>query len=150
MLAKKIALGFGIAIILPLLIHYGVSTFWHSPNFTDYQIDNYYGKYERATPVEKAKLEKEKDELFNKWQRDEHLFQRALFYVAVPIGLIAILYGSLTSIQAVGTGLMFGGIFSVVDGYSCCWSLLDDWMRFLSLLIAFVVLLFIGYKKLAK
>ena len=77
-------------------------------------------------------------------------FSPALFIVAVPIGIAAIIVGALASIQAIGTGLMFGGIFTVMDGYCWYWSELQDWMRFLSLLAAFVVLIFIGYRKLAK
>jgi hypothetical protein len=34
--AKKIALGFGIAIVLPMLIHYGVATFYPEPRPEDY------------------------------------------------------------------------------------------------------------------
>ena len=45
---------------------------------------------------------------------------------------------------------MFGGIFSICDGYFNYWSELADWMRFLSLLSAFIVLLFVGYKKIEK
>lgn len=110
MLAKKFALGFGIAIILPMVIYYGVSTFSPAPKWNDYY----------------------------------------LFYVAVPLGIFAILFGAFSPIQAIGTGLMFGGIFTLTEGYFCYWSELQDWMRFLSLLIAFVVLIYIGYRKLAK
>ena len=52
MLAKKFALGFGIAIIFPMMIHYGVSTFSPEPKWKDYQVENYYEKHERATPEE--------------------------------------------------------------------------------------------------
>ena len=45
---------------------------------------------------------------------------------------------------------MFGGIFLLLDGYCNYWSELADSMRFLSLLAAFIVLMYIGYKKLAK
>jgi hypothetical protein len=45
---------------------------------------------------------------------------------------------------------MFGGIFSVLDGYCNYWSELPDGARFMSLLIAFVVLIYIGWRKLAK
>ena len=83
------------------------------------------------------------------WKR-EKIFQKHLFLVAVPVGIGAIIFGAVSPIQAIGTGLMFGGIFTLVDGYCWYWSELQDWMRFLSLLAAFVVLIFIGYRKLAK
>jgi hypothetical protein len=68
--------------------------------------------------------------------------------VAVPLGLITIVVGAFLPIPAIGTGLMFGGIFSVCDGYYNYWSELSSLWKFLSLLAAFIVLLFVGYKKL--
>lgn len=150
MLAKKFALGFGIAIILPMLVHYGVSTFSPAPKYQE-RYENYsYQKYQDATGEEKIKLDKERDAATKRWQEKEKIFQKHLFFVAVPIGLAAIIIGAVSLIQAIGTGLMFGGIFTLVDGYCWYWSELQDWMRFLSLLAAFVVLLFIGYRKLTK
>ncbi len=152
MLAKKFALGFGIAIILPMLVHYGVSTFSPAPKWQDrYNYSSYhYQDYAKATPEQKAKMDNERKEKEKIWQQKEKIFQQHLFVVAVPVGIAAIILGAIAPIQAIGTGLMFGGIFSLIDGYACYWSELQDWMRFLSLLAAFAVLIFIGYRKLAK
>ncbi len=150
MLAKKFALGFGIAIILPMLVHYGVSTFSRAPKWQD-RYDQYsYQKYDKATPEERAKIEKDRQEKNRIWREKEKVFQRHLFFVTVPVGIASIIIGATLPIQAIGTGLMFGGIFSLTEGYMCYWSELQDWMRFLSLLAAFVVLIFVGYRKLAK
>ena len=150
MLAKKIALGFGIAIILPMLVHYGVSTFSPAPKWED-RYERYSDqKYQNATPVERAKIETENQEREKIWRHKEKVFQSRLFFVAVPIGIACIIIGAILSIQAIGTGLMFGGIFCITEGYVCYWSELQDWMRFLSLLAAFIVLIFVGYRKLAK
>ena len=150
MLAKKFALGFGIAIIFPIMIHYGVSTFIPSPKWQERYGGNYYQDYSNATPEAKAKIDQERKQREENWLAREKRFQGVLFSVAVPLGIAAILIGSLAAIQAVGTGLMFGGIFLLLDGYCNYWSELADSMRFLSLLLAFIVLLYIGYKKLAK
>ena len=149
MLAKKIALGFGIAIILPMMIHYGVSTFSPPPKYKDYVVEGYWQKYQTASPAEKIVLEKENKAVQEKREAHEKRFQRHLFFVAVPVGLIAIIVGSLIGIQAIGSGLMFGGIFSVTDGYCWYWSQLDDAMKFASLAVAFTLLIVIGYKKMA-
>lgn len=148
MLAKKIALGFGIAVIFPMMIHYGVSTFTPKPKWQDYQIKNYYEQHKRATPEEQKKLEAEKNQREEKRQVDQKRFQKYLFFVAVPLGIIAIIIGAFLSSQAIGTGLMFGGIFSVCDGYFNYWFTLADPMKFGSMVIAFVVLVVVGYKKL--
>jgi len=150
MLAKKFALGFGIAIILPMLVHYGVSTFSPAPKWDNYY-DNYsYQRYDKATPEERVQLDKERKEKDRIWQEKLKIFQRNLFFVSVPVGIACIVIGAIMPIQAIGTGLMFGGIFSLTEGYMFYWSELQDWMRFLSLLVAFVVLIFVGYRKLSK
>jgi hypothetical protein len=148
MLAKKFALGFGIAIIFPMVIHYGVSTFSPEPKWKDYQVENYREKHERATPDEQKKMETEQNQLEKKMEVASKRFSKHLFFVAVPVGILAIIVGALLPIQATGTGLMFGGIFSVSDGYFCYWAQLPDSLKFGSMLIAFIVLLLIGYKKL--
>lgn len=150
MLAKKFALGFGIAIVFPMMIHYGVSTFVTEPKWDDYQVKNYYQRYEHGTPEEKKALEAEQGRLDEQYKKEEGQFQKNLFFVAVPLGIIAIIVGSFLSVQAIGAGLMFGGIFSICDGYINYWSELSDALKFLSLLVAFIVLLFVGYKKLEK
>ena len=150
MLAKKFGFGFGIAIILPMLIHYGVSTFTPSPKWEDYNDANYYTKYQQAAPGEKKQLESQHNKKYESYRSHRKVFERNLFYVAAPLGIIAIVMGSLLVVQAVGAGLIFGGIFTLVDGYCWYWSELQDWMRFLSLLIAFIVLVYMGYWKLQE
>lgn len=148
MLAKKFALGFGIALIFPIMIHYGVSTFIPSPKWQERYAYNNYQDYNKATPEAKVKLDQDRKQREDAWIAKEKHFQSVLFLVAVPLGIAAILIGSLAAIQAVGTGLMFGGIFLLLDGYCNYWSELPDSMRFFSLLLAFIVLLYIGYRKL--
>ena len=150
MLAKKIALGFGIAIIFPVMIHYGVSTFVPSPKWQDYYNPNEYRMMNNAKPEEKAKIEEQRIQREKDRRQAEKRFQRVLFAVSVPLGIIAIIVGSIMAVQAVGTGLMFGGIFALMDGYCNYWSELPDSLRFLSMLAAFIVLVYIGYRKLAK
>ena len=150
MLAKKFALGFGIAIILPMVIYYGVSIFSPSPKWRDYQVSDYYERYEDASKDEKAGLREERKQLQEERRANRKRFERHLFFVATPIGIAAIIAGSVIAIQAVGAGLMFGGIFTVTEGYVCYWSELPDWMRFLSLLLAFAILIYVGCRSLAK
>ena len=150
MLAKKFALGFGIAIVFPMMIHYGVSTFVLKPKWRDYQIKNYYARHKRATPEEQKKLEAKENRLIEQREKAERNFEKHLFFVAVPLGIAAIVIGAFLSIQAIGTGLMFGGIFSVCDGYIIYWSRLGDPLKFISMLLAFIVLILVGYKKLEK
>lgn len=162
MLAKKIAVGFGIAIILPMLVHYGVSTFYPYPNQKEYQTkhneisrkhENLSSETNKSAAKARERTYREREEmkkLDEEWEAGINNFNRVLFFVAVPIGAIAIIVGALTSVQAIGAGLIFGGIFTLTDGYFFYWSHLLDWMRFVSLLIAFVLLIFVGYRRVIK
>lgn len=152
MLAKKFALGFGIAIIFPMMIHYGVSTFVHEPKWSDYFGCGLYdySEYQNVSPQQKAKLDADRRQREEQRRQAQKVFQRTLFFVATPLGLVAIVIGSLLPVQAIGTGLMFGGIFSVCEGYISYWSELPDGMRFASLLGAFIILVYIGYRKLSR
>jgi hypothetical protein len=139
MLAKKFALAFGIAVVFPAMIHYAVSSFSTEPRWPDYHttalIDRNSAEYQKKDVDYKAA---------------EKAFEQHLFAVAVPLGLITIVVGAFLPIPAIGTGLMFGGIFSVCDGYYNYWSELSSLWKFLSLLAAFIVLLLVGYKKVEK
>ena len=139
MLAKKFALAFGIAVVFPAMVHYGVSTFCPEPRWQDYTaaplIDHNSAQWQTKEAERRAAF---------------HTFEKHLFAVAVPLGLVAIVVGAFLPIQAIGTGLMFGGIFSICDGYFNYWSELSAQLKFLSLLAAFIVLVVVGYTKLEK
>lgn len=149
MLSKKFALGFGIAVILPMLVYYGVSTFSPPPKWEDYAPPGYLPSSSPppSTSEERARWLEESRKRYNDHNRR---FQRLLFFIAMPTGIAAIIAGAVIGIEAIGTGLMFGGIFTVVQGYFWYWSELQPWMRFISLLLAFGVLVFIGYRKFTR
>ena len=146
MLSKKFALGFGIAVALPLVVYYGVSTFSPPPKWEDYFPAGSLARREK-TPEEEVRLQQEESRRQQLYKEHKHHFVRSLFFVAAPIGIAAIIAGSLIAVEAIGTGLMFGGIFTVIEGYVWYWGALEHWMRFLSLLAAFLILIFIGYRK---
>lgn len=144
MLARQIAIGFGIAMIFPLLVYYGVSTFYPPPKYRPMTLT----LTPQSTPEERQKYQEEsrqRQETYNAAARD---FARVLVIVATPLGIIAILVGAYLPLYAIGTGLIFGGIFSVVWGYWSYWQYLDDWVRFVSLLAGFAILLFVGIRRL--
>ena len=70
-----------------------------------------------------------------------------LLCVAAPLGYAAILLGSLRLSSGLGAGLMFGGIFAVINGYWGYWSFVEEWLRFVSLIIAMAVLIFVSYQQ---
>ena len=151
MLARQIAIGFGIAFIFPLLIHYGVATFYPPPKFQTYVTVTARFLAPNATPAERQEVEEQRKkrqqqvDAYNAAAKD---FARVLVLVATPLGVAAILIGSFVALHAIGTGLIFGGIFTVAWGYWGYWGHLDDWLRFVSLLAGFAILLFVGFRML--
>ncbi len=150
MLAKKFALGFAIAVVFPMMVYYGVSSVSPSPQWEDYMIENYEGRHQRASPEEQLQLETERSELEAKRREDFKRFHQHLFFTAVPVGVLAIVVGVFLPAQTLGTGLMFGGILSLCVGYMGYWPELSAISRFISLLTAFIILLFVGYKKIER
>jgi hypothetical protein len=148
MLARQIAIGFGIAIIFPLLVYYGVSTFHSAP-----KIQSMFATRQlpvNATADERREFNDEQRQRQEAYSDAAKQFARILIIVSTPLGLAAILIGTYLTFLAVGTGLIFGGIFTVVWGYWAYWSYLDDWIRFVSLLAGFAILLFVGIRRTTR
>jgi len=149
MLARQIAIGFGIAIIFPLLVYYGVSTFYPPPKTEDFIKTNCALGLESTAEQRRECAEKRRVEghAYNAAARE---FSRQIVLFATPLGVAAILIGAYLPLYAIGTGLIFGGIFAVAFGYFGYWQHLEDWVRFISLLIGFAILLFVGYRRVAS
>jgi len=146
-LVKQIAVWLGIVVLLPLAVWYSTSAFspppdWKKHSRSTSRLDE---KIKEATPeAEKEKLRQEKDRLEKELDEAERVFYRAMFWVAYPVGLLAIILGILFPVQTVGAGLMFGGLSSLAMGCYSYWDKMGDWLRPGSLLVALVVLLVLG------
>ena len=154
MLARQIAIGFGIAIIFPLLVYYGVATIYPPPKSPTYVAAVIVPP--NPTPEEKQQYmdQQQERQKESRVQQDAYAaaakdFARHLVIVSAPLGVAAILIGAYLSLYAIGTGLIFAGIFTVGAGYWSYWSYLEDWVRFVSLLAGFLILLFVGYYRVA-
>lgn len=148
MFSKTTLFGVGIAFILPLLVYYGVNAIHPGPNWASYNVD--YNKYINASDAEKAKLDKEDKELRSTYDKLATEQARLLFFVAVPIGIVAILIGYFLKAPGIAPGLIGGGLFSTVLGYCSYWEYLPDIFRFFSLLVVFVLLLILGIRATKK
>jgi hypothetical protein len=135
MLAKMFALAFGIAVVFPAMIHSGVSIFSPPPKWDYVAADYALPEVQEKQAAHKAATK---------------VFQKHLFIVAVPLGLLAIAAGAFLRSRAIGSGLMFGGVFTVSDGYFNYWPELPHTWKFLALLIAFIVLLAVGFRRLER
>jgi hypothetical protein len=148
MFSKTTLFGIGIAFILPLLVYYGVNALHPGPEYASYNID--YNRYHNASDAEKTKLDKEEKELRSTYDELATEQARLLFYVAVPVGILAILIGYFLKAPGIAPGLIGGGLFSTVLGYCSYWEYLPDLFRFFSLLVVFILLLILGLKATKK
>lgn len=163
MRTKQFAISSGIAVLLPFLVHYSVALFSPPPNYNDYHIETYTEdsteetedlteeeSKEQAIKKEESKKEKEKMKQENE-RRTKELeegvkhFQRYVFFVAYPVGILAIIIGFILPVQSVGTGLMFGGLATLAGGCYSYWGEMQPWGKFISLLIALVILIVLGF-----
>jgi hypothetical protein len=144
MLARQIAIGFGIAVIFPLLVFYGVSTFYPAPKFPANGTSECM--FRAVTPDQRVECEQKSRAAREVYIAAAKEFSWRLLIVATPLGVAAILIGAYLTHYAIGTGLILGGIFTVAFGYWAYWQYIEDWARLVSLLVGFVILLFLGYR----
>ena len=154
MLARKIILGFGFAVLMPMLIHYGIDVFVPRDDGGTYyrELSRMQAREheEGATPAEKARFRAEREAFEDRHEAADKHAGRVHFFVGAPIGILVTLIGSFVRAQAIGGGLMLGGICTFTGGCAWYWTDLSRPGRFAVLLVAFVVLLWIGYQRLSE
>jgi hypothetical protein len=143
MLARQFVIGLGIALIFPMLVYFGFAAITPPPKNTNFF---HVQMTPRATPEERAAYQTERRNETRQWQLAQAQYAKKLIVVMVPLGIAAAIGGYFLGVNAIGTGLLIGGLIAVVFGYAGYWAFLTPLSRFLSLLAGFVVLLFIGIK----
>jgi len=145
MIARQIAIGFGIATVFPLLIYYAVSIFSPPPQWNAFHTPVAYTQ--NMSPEERKAVQDRQKADNDAYVEAARAFSLWLLCVAAPLGYAAILLGARGVPSGLGTGLMFGGIFAVGGGYWWHWAHLQDWVRFIALLVTLAVLVFVGYRQ---
>jgi len=68
------------------------------------------------------------------------------FLISIPLALIIMALGAfLFNLDAVGAGLMGGGVATLIFGISAYWGYANNWFRFLVSLFALVLLIVLAY-----
>jgi hypothetical protein len=147
---KNFAIGLAITIILPCVTHYGVLTFSPAAKYYSCSKQQY---------LESAGMKKAGDPGYDKarvaaleteYNTGREAFNRHLFYIAVPTGILAIAAGLLMPVPGIGAGFMFGGLLTLLYGFFINWPDLPVGVRFISLLFGLVLFIVIGWTKYTK
>ena len=139
MLALQLVIGVGIALLFPLLIYTGVAAIKAPPKPSN--------RTNLRAEVTEDDKQANRDQI--RWQQEQLQkarveYAKILFTVMAPAGLAAVVAGYLIGINAIGIGLLAGGILCLVYGYGGYWEALSQRVRFVSILAGLLMLLFIG------
>jgi hypothetical protein len=175
---RKIILGIAIAIMLAFFLGYAVYLFYDNPDMEDFceginpriDIDSCEG-YDvspvangRPIPMEKdcycnqvdkngttecTSSNPEYKECWEDYDESREKHERVSFIVLIVLGLASILVGGLVlKVESVGTGIMGGGVLTIIYAAMRYWGSIQDYGRLAILGVTLVVLIWIGYKKL--
>ena len=161
---KNIIIAIGIIILTISVGIYGIHTFYHAPEYSDYCADqeenwyinnsvqceavegkwsNYVGPKTAGNPIGYC------DTAYTcrtQYEDDREDYSRIVFLIALPLGIIIIAVGALVfGLEAVGAGLMAGGVGIILWGVAGFWSFAEDWIKFILSLVALAALIWLAY-----
>ena len=175
---RKIVLGFTIGIIFTLFIMYGIKTFHEEPRYDKFCDQSKYPVYPGAYPKEndscaelmrnvttptcpfdvgyiEYRYDKQSgcslpicETCAKEYDRASEAYNNKVFIISIIAGAIALVAGVIVGVEAVGSGLMFGGALTIIVGTIRNWGQLGDFARFAILGLVLAALIWIGYKKL--
>jgi len=163
---KEIILGVAVLVLTIFVTTYGVNTFLLEPRYEDFcpismweiEVLNESSCFEMggkwtegdARCVESPCSTGYCDKEFSCREAYELKFERYnmnIFLVAIPLGILLILFGAyFFSLEAVSTGIMAGGIGTILRGVGSYWRYSEDWLRFLISVIGLAILIYFTYK----
>ncbi len=173
---KLVAMTIVIAVLSALFIGLLVDAIYPTPKYEDYcnkfypeqrplvtgTICNYTQSVgekecykEGGTPrydytAEGCQVFKECDFCNKEFEEDNKVYNRNLFFIVSPLGLIMIIFGVYYAVGFIGSGFMFGGILSVAYGTIRYFSDMSKIMRVAVIFIELVIVVWLGLKKLRK
>jgi len=171
---NQVLLGIGIAIILALFVGYGIHSFYPSPKWEDFCNESMYTA--KMPSPERATTKQECLDAGGKWnsyeapdkngtvetsgycdqyytcQKDfeaaSEPYNKIVFIVTLILGISAVLAGGLflKKVLSVSSGVMGGGILTIIYGTIRYWGNMPDKLRFIVLGLVLGILIWISYK----
>ena len=161
---KEIVLGIAIIVLTIFVTFYGINTIFPKPNY-----DDFCGKISYDRPIENnstcvaeggkwvynagpkvvgqaegyCDLYYYCNQEYNDLSKDR---SKKVFFLALPIGVLIIAVGAFFfGLEAVGAGLMGGGIGTLIYGSGAYWPYTENWIRFIISLAGLVLLIWLAY-----
>ncbi len=172
---KKLAMIIGIAILLPLFVGLFIDAIYSAPEYRDFCNKSEYvppvrpGEYdcnvEFSTEYQECleqggipRLEytdscpsfKECDFCNKEYRQALENYNKNLFFIIAPIGLIIVVLGLYLAIDYLGAGLMFAGLITLFYATLRAFPDLGKLTKSLVILIELLIIMWIGYKKIDK
>tara|TARA_Y100000310_G_scaffold345853_1_gene471440 strand:- start:24769 stop:25314 length:546 start_codon:yes stop_codon:yes gene_type:complete len=177
---KYVLLAVAIAIVFAFFVGFGIASFYREPKYDDFCDEEFFPKPYPRTVVETTECPytepddelkaqcKDKGDISANYDEDgcvesyycetcrkeyedvRENYNRNVFIVATGIGIIVLIIGFALKMASVSSGLMGGGILTIIYGTMRYWSDLPDIGRFIILGITLAILIWLGYKKLKQ
>ena len=174
--AKKVAMVIGVTVLLPLFLGLFIDAVYQTPMYNNYCNDTMYSY--PAQPVKAAptnctydsaqdstcysdqgivryKYDSNGCQIFDKcdfcsksFNTAEQIYNRNIFFILMPIGLIIVVLGIYLVVDYLGAGLMFAGLITMFYATFRYFSDMSKLLRALVVLIELLIIMWIGYKKI--
>lgn len=152
-LLKQLVICIAIAALMPLTSWAGATMLHPRTTMVELQDKRNRAQQETYDTKDQNQRNQRRDEiaaLTDQIREETRKFYRAMFWVGFPIGLAALVVGLFLRSIAVGVGLSFGGLCTLVAGCYSYWDDMGDHLRFWSLLSVLVFLIGIGLTKFGR
>jgi len=164
---RDIILGIAIMILTIFVVVYGISVFYPGVEYSDFcnefktaeivetqerceQIGGQWNAYEEeircvTTPCPQGYCDRDFTCREN-YEDAQETRSRIIFFIALPLGIaLLVLGGFVFGLEAVGAGLMGGGIGTILYGAGGYWAYSTDVLRFILSLLSLAAVIYLAY-----
>ncbi len=174
---KKIAMILAITVLLPLFVGLFTDAVYKEPTYEDYCNNSFNNYPDKAIPITPVNCTQNYGAQMDKCYRDggspefnytdtgcqeysscnycgkylnddQQKYNRNIFFILLPIGLIIVVLGLYLLVDYLGAGLMFAGLIIMFYATMRYFSDMSKILRALVILIELLVIMWIGYKKI--
>ncbi len=137
----RVVYALAIAVVLVLVVIFGVEAFYPSPQYPDYPEPQ-----PAYNSSEYEEWEQEWMEAYAAYQQEAAIHDKNVFFIVLPLGAVFAVVGTFIRrrLDIFGAGLILGGIgtmIAAITPYD-----LDNILRFAGIAATLAVLVFVGYK----